>query len=66
MGSEIGEPRGQQLEMQRLLGGDFYPIVEKGARQVLVPRPRDDVPGEIDRVEFDMGERVQERDASAQ
>ena len=65
-GSEIGKPLGQQLEMQRLFGGDFDPIVEECARKGLAPRPRDNVPGEIDRVELDMGERMEERDTPRQ
>ena len=55
--------------MLGLLGGDRDPIVEKRARQSGVaeprdPEPRDKVPGEIDRVQLDMRQRVQQRDPS--
>src|SRR5579864_1408765 len=48
--------------MLGLLGGDTKPIVEERTRQAAIAEPSDEVPGEIDRVELDMGERVQERD----
>lgn len=62
-GSEIGEPLRQQLEMSGLLDSHADPIVEKGAGQRLAAKPRDDVPGEIDRVELDMRDGVKQSDA---
>ncbi len=62
-GSEIGEPPHQQLEMDGLLRSHADPVVEEGAGQRFTPEPRDDIPGEIDRVEFDVREGMKERDA---
>ena len=55
--------------MLGLLGGDSDPILEKRARpagraEPRSPEPRDKVPGEIDRVQLDMRQRVQQRDPS--
>src|SRR5271170_3214444 len=58
---EIAEAHRKQHEMSGLLGGDPDPIVEKFAWQAQPCKTRDDVPGEVDRVELDMGERMQQR-----
>ena len=60
---EICEPAGQQFEMAGFLGGDFDPIVEKGARQSLAGEPGDEIPAEVDRVQLDVGQGMNERDA---
>ncbi len=64
MRAEIGEARRQQREMAGLLGGDADPVVEKAARQAFADKAGDDVPAEVDRVELDMGERVEQRRAA--
>ena len=64
--AEIGEARGEQGEVLGLLGGDRDPVVVERARQALVGEARDDVPGEVDGVELDVGEGVVERLASRQ
>src|SRR5215472_5589084 len=48
--------------MVGLLGSDADPVVEERMRQVLTGKPRDEIPGEVDRIELDMGEGVEERD----
>ncbi len=59
--AEIGEAGRQQRKMAGLLGGDTDPVVAEAERQALAGKARDHVPAEIDRVELDMGERVQQR-----
>ena len=49
--------------MTGLVIGHTDPVVEEGARQVRTGEPHDDIPGEIDRIEFDMGQRMQQCDA---
>ena len=63
-GPKVGEPSDQQSEMERLVGGNADPIVEKGSRQRFLPGSRDNVPSEIDCIEFDMGNGVEERSAA--
>jgi hypothetical protein len=48
------QPGVEQREMLGLLGGDPCPVVEELARQALRGETGDDVPAEIDRVQFDM------------
>ena len=62
-GAELGEPGGDELEMRGLLIGDIDPIVEESAGQLRRGEAGDQVPGEIDGVELDMGEGVEEGDA---
>jgi hypothetical protein len=58
LGREVGKPRAQKLEMDRFLRCDVDPIVKEGARQRFTRKPRNHVPGEVDRVELDVCERV--------
>jgi hypothetical protein len=58
---EIGQPARQQLEMTGLLGSDADPVVKERARQILRREPHDEIPGEVDCIELDMGEGVNER-----
>ena len=62
-GAELGKPRGDEFEMRRHLIGDLDPIVEEAARQIGRCETRDQVPGEVDGIELDMGEGVEEGDA---
>ena len=64
--AERGEALAKQPEVARLLTGHGDPVVVEPARQILVRKARDDVPGEVDGVELDMGERVQQRDTAGQ
>ena len=63
IGSEISEPPHQKLEVESLLGGYADPIVKKGAGQLFARKSRDEIPGQIYRVEFDMREGVKQRGA---
>src|SRR6516165_1807367 len=65
-GANLGQPARQQFEVIGLLSGDLDPIVEESARQFLAGEPGNQVPGEVDRVELDVGEGVKERDAACQ
>jgi hypothetical protein len=60
---EFDEPRGDEPEMQRLFVGHSHPIIEEGAGEVGGAEARDQVPCQIDGVEFDMRDGVQERRA---
>ena len=62
-GTELGKPRGDELEMRGLLIGDLDPILEEAARQIGRCEARDEIPGEVDGIELDMGEGVEEGDA---
>src|SRR5262249_18843934 len=64
MGAKLGQPPRKQREMASLLGGDPDPVVEESARQFLAGEPGNQIPGEVDRVELDMGEGVKKRDAA--
>ena len=57
---EVSKSPGQQLEMDRFLRGNTYPIVKEGERQRLTREPRNYVPGEVDGVELDMCEGVEQ------
>ena len=63
--AERPEPAAQQREMLGLLGGDPDPIVVELSRQSLTGISRDDVPAEVDRIQFDMSQRVDQRDPPA-
>src|SRR4051794_7624633 len=56
--AERGQAIGEQGKMLRLLRRDFSPVVEEFPRQIRLRKPRDDVPGEVDRVELNMRQRV--------
>ena len=45
--------------MIRFLIGDRDPVVEERVRQICRRKTRDQIPGEIDRIEFDMRDGVQ-------
>src|SRR5260370_3012648 len=62
--AERGEASGEKRMMLRFLAGDRRPIVEEAARQIGVREACNDVPGKIDRIELDMGDRVEERDVA--
>ena len=53
----------QEREVAGLLHGDGDPIVVEGARQIGLGGTGDQVPGQVDGVEFDVGQRVQQCDA---
>ncbi len=63
-GVELGQPVGEHEEMPRLVVADRDPVVEKGGGQAGAAEARDDVEGEVDRVQLDMRDGVQQRDAS--
>src|SRR5262245_35814890 len=50
--------------MACLLCGDAHPVVEELGPQVLAAEPHDEVPCEVDRVEFDMRQGVHQSDAA--
>ncbi len=50
--------------MHRFIGTDRDPVVDETAREVRTKAP-DEIKGEIDRGELDMGQRVEECDAPA-
>lgn len=52
--------------MLRFLEGDPHPAIEERIRHALGREPRDDVEGEIDGIQLDMGDGMQKGDASAQ
>ena len=60
LGREVSKSLGQQLEMDRFLRGNTYPIVKEGERQRFTREPRNYVPGEVDGVKFDMCEGVKQ------
>ena len=63
-GPELRQPACQQLEVAGLLGGDTDPVIEKLARQSRTGEPGNEIPGEVDCVELDMGESVDQREAA--
>ncbi len=50
--------------MPALLLGDRHPVVIEAARHALLGEASQDVGGEIDGVQLDVGERVEQRDAA--
>jgi hypothetical protein len=62
--AERAQAIADQAKMFRLLEGHLHPAVEEGMRHVLRREAGDDVERKIDRVEFNMGERVEEGDAA--
>ena len=50
--------------MLRLVIGGFDPVVEIAKRHGHMGKAGDDIPMQIDGVQFDMGKRVQQRDAA--
>ena len=65
--AERVEARLQHGEMARLVIRHANPVVEKSRRPIIgSTEPADQIPGEIDGVELDMGDGVEQGDAPAQ
>lgn len=61
---EIMQSRRKQGEVLGFFGANKHPVVKEIAWKVGVCKPDDDIPGEIDRVQLDMRERMQKCDPS--
>ena len=59
--SEFRKSLPQKAEMLRFFKPDLRPVVMKRTRHVLVGEPGDQIPCHVDGVQFDVGERMEQR-----
>src|SRR3546814_20156985 len=64
MTAELAEAPVEQREVHRLVGGDADPVVDERPRKFAAKTPNQ-IDREVDRDEFDMRERMEQRDAAA-
>ncbi|GAA4251991.1 hypothetical protein GCM10022293_25070 [Azospirillum formosense] len=61
-GTELVQPLLQHLEMPGLVVGDLHPVVGEALGHPLADEAAHDVPGEVDGVQLDVGQRVEQGD----